>query len=234
MIASGLFSMESEKRDHLAFWIAVFFHAVGLVGIILDFEFVPPLTPYNLLLTFFLLVWSRRYRESEFYKFLFLSFLIGWIAECIGVNTGILFGEYHYSDILGLKIAGVPVLIGINWFIVMYSSGAAAEWMVKVFEGGTMKVKLLSRTSLVVLLGGTLAVVLDWLMEPVCVMLGYWEWHDGGSIPVSNYQSWFMVSCVLIAFFRLLSFDKSNKFPARLYFLLILFFSLIRIMVLKV
>ncbi|MBM3178230.1 MAG: carotenoid biosynthesis protein [Bacteroidetes bacterium] len=233
MMASGLFSWESEKRDLWAVYVAAFFHLVGLVGIILDLGFVTSLTPYNLLLTFFLIVWSRRSRESEFYQFLFLSFSIGWIAEWIGVNTGVLFGQYHYSRVLGLKIAGVPVLIGINWFIVMYSSGAAAEWLVRVFEGGTMKVKLLSRTSLVVLLGATLAVLLDWLMEPVAVMLGYWEWLNGGSIPASNYQSWFIVSYVLIAFYRLLGFDKGNKFPARLYFLLILFFVLIRIIVLK-
>lgn len=233
MIASRMFSWESEKRDLLALWIAVFFHLVGLIGIILNVRLIVDLTPYNLLLTFFLLTWSRRSRESEFYQFLFLSFSIGWIAEWVGVNTGALFGQYHYSSLLGLKISGVPVLIGINWFMVTYSSGAAAEWLISAFEGGTMKVKLFSRTSIVVLLGATLAVFLDWLMEPVAVMLGWWEWQNGGLIPASNYQSWFIVSFVIIAFYRLLAFNKENKFPFRLYFVLLLFFVLIRIVVLN-
>jgi len=46
MMASGLFSWESEKRDLWAVYVAAFFHLVGLVGIILDLGFVTSLTPF--------------------------------------------------------------------------------------------------------------------------------------------------------------------------------------------
>jgi putative membrane protein len=44
----------------------------------------------------------------------------------LGVHTGILFGNYKYGNALGLKLNDVPILIGINWFIVVYACGMSA------------------------------------------------------------------------------------------------------------
>ena len=52
-----------------------------------------------------------------------ICFAVGVSVEIMGINTGILFGDYTYGDVLGFKLRDVPVLIGVNWFIIIYCSG---------------------------------------------------------------------------------------------------------------
>ena len=48
--------------------------------------------------------------------------------------------------------------------------------------------------------GALLASFFDWLMEPIAVKLGYWQWASE-TIPVYNYICWFLCSlwnCLLV------------------------------------
>ncbi len=38
--------------------------------------------------------------------------------------------------------------------------------------------------------------LMDLLIEPVAIHLGYWSW-TGGDIPIQNYLSWFVISLVM-------------------------------------
>lgn len=54
-------------------------------------------------------------KNHKIYWILFLSVsLLGWAAEWIGVNTGLLFGTYRYLENSGFKIQNVPIIIGLN------------------------------------------------------------------------------------------------------------------------
>jgi putative membrane protein len=52
-----------------------------------------------------------------------LTFLTGILVEIMGVNTGLLFGDYQYGAVLSPRIKQVPWVIGINWFLVIYCCG---------------------------------------------------------------------------------------------------------------
>ncbi len=56
-----------------------------------------------------------------------LSFVISFIMEELGVRTGLIFGPYHYSDMLGPKVSNVPVLIPLGWFMMIYPSWVVAR-----------------------------------------------------------------------------------------------------------
>ena len=56
------------------------------------------------------------------------------IAETIGVNFGILFGDYEYGENLGFKIFGVPFLIGINWIVLTFITGSLSSLIFKKFS----------------------------------------------------------------------------------------------------
>ncbi len=43
------------------------------------------------------------------------------------VRTGLVFGAYHYSDMLGIKLGHVPVLIPLGWFMMIYPSRVVAK-----------------------------------------------------------------------------------------------------------
>ncbi|MEI9965945.1 MAG: carotenoid biosynthesis protein [Caulobacteraceae bacterium] len=49
--------------------------------------------------------------------------VISFIMEEAGVRTGLVFGHYHYSDLLGHRLGHVPLLIPLGWFMMVYRPG---------------------------------------------------------------------------------------------------------------
>lgn len=220
------------NKHQAATAIAVFFHAIGLFGILFfDRNFFISTTPLNLLLSFLLLVWTQGPGKLPFFIFFIICFAGGMLAEIIGVNTGRLFGDYLYGSSLGPALKGVPWVIGINWFIIVYCCGIAIHTLLSHIskpvpgaEGRVANLKTLS----VVVDGATIAVFFDWVMEPVAVKLGYWQWLGDGRIPFFNYLCWFAVSLLLLVFFHHLQFSKTNKFAIHLLMIQLMFFLLLR------
>ena len=205
------------NKYQVATAIAILFHTIGLTGILFfNRDFFIQTTPFNLLLMFVLLVWTQFERNTWFWIFLAACVVIGISVEIIGVNTGLLFGNYQYGAALGIKLKKVPLLIGVNWFIIMYCCGVAVHTLLmKIINGlpadaapGSKNLKALS----VIVDGATLAVLFDWLMEPVAVKLNYWIWNGNGTIPFYNYVCWFLVSILLLLVFHFGKFEKQNKF----------------------
>ena len=108
------------------------------------------------------------------------TLIITYFAEIIGVTTGALFGRYHYGDILGFKVLGVPLLIGVNWMLVILGAITLTQYLTK-------------NVLLVPLITGLLAVAFDYILEPVAIKLGYWHW-SGGTPPLKNYCTWFVLT----------------------------------------
>ena len=96
----------------------IIFYAIGFTGFVLPFshDFFISLTKWALLLNIFLLLWFHQgtFDLKTLAVFCFI-FIAGIIIEIIGVNTGLIFGNYSYGKGLGIKIWGTPLLIGINW-----------------------------------------------------------------------------------------------------------------------
>ena len=110
--------------------IFLFFLSIGLIGMFTPLEgIVTQLSAANLLLTITLVFISYLSQWKRFMVVVSIAFLIGFVAELIGVHTGWLFGRYSYESNLGVKIAGVPILIGLNWAIL--SLGA---WEISKFN----------------------------------------------------------------------------------------------------
>jgi len=204
---------------HWAIFLAVLVHFSGAIGIaFFSPSFFVPFTPVNLFLMLLLLILHEQPINFRFVQAFFMAVVVGMITEMIGVNTGLLFGDYSYGEVFGRKLFGVPVLIGINWFCVVYASHVVA----RKFNGNTIKAKLP-----VALLAAAIATAFDWIMEPVAMKLGFWNWRDG-TIPFFNYASWFVISFAVSIVFGYLKIQASNKLAP--YFLVIqtLFFLFLR------
>lgn len=213
--------------------IALLFHTIGLVGLLFfDKNFFLAATPVNLLLSFALLIWTQTDKNKYFFLFLVICFAIGIIVEIIGINTGMLFGDYTYGNVLGFKVQNVPVLIGINWFIIIYCSGISINTLlmkaINRIAADTGKNPMALKALSVIIDGATLAVFFDWLMEPVAVKLGYWVWNGDGLIPMFNYICWFVISLMLLTVFHFAKFNKQNKFAVNLLLIQLMFFLLLR------
>lgn len=207
---------ENTNNTLLATAGAIIVHLAGVIGILFfKKEWFLGLTPLNLLLMFVLLIWTASKRNRIFYLFVAIAILLGLISEIIGVNTGILFGKYSYGEVLGQKIWGVPLLISVNWFMIVYASG--------IF---TRKFLVKTPIAMQVVIGGIIATSFDWMMEPAAVKLGFWQWENA-IIPLSNYISWFCISSLLLVLFYRCKF-LYHPFAVYLLAIQAIFFLLLR------
>ncbi len=225
--------MTPTQKNTIASLIAIIVHLSGALGMILgkNADWFVSMTPYNLLLMLLLVLWTQQEFATSFYAFLFLCAVVGIVSEVIGVNTSLLFGIYQYGNALGPGWLGVPFLIGVNWFLVIWSSAQVmlllhgqlaklTDWAPEVAE------KWLAWS--LIIDAALLATGFDWLLEPVAVKLGYWSWENG-TIPIYNYVCWFAISSLLLLVFRQLKFRHVNQFAVHLLIIQSLFFFALRL-----
>ena len=213
--------------------MALVFHICGLVGILLS-EYKTWFIKnslVNLLVMAVLIVLTHRLKNKNFLFFFIITFIAGFTVEVLGIHTGLIFGRYTYGDVLGIKLFNVPLIIGINWFIIIYCTGMFISFyenyiMEKLIERGITINNRLTLISFIVD-ASLLALIFDWVMEPVAVKLGYWKWETAG-IPLYNYISWILVSAILLTLFRRLIGDNRNIFAVHLFIIQLLFFLVLR------
>ena len=156
------------------------FHICGMIGISYgNKEFFLAFTPINLFISFVLLFINQVQLEKSELNAALIIFFIGMISEILGVNYGLIFGDYVYLDNLGFKVLGVPVLIGINWIILTFITGSMSSYIIK-------------NKYIAVLTGAILMILLDLIIEPVAPLLGFWIF-DLPTVPLQNYIGWFVI-----------------------------------------
>ncbi len=194
-------------------------------------ELFSSLTPYNLLLSAGLIVYTQQEKNWSFFIFLLICVVTGFTVEYAGVNYHLLFGSYEYLPAMGPQWKNVPVIIGLNWFIIMYCCGVSVQMLLNHLWNKLKEDDQPYRSNVglvaVILDSALLATFFDWIMEPVAVELNWWKWTNE-TIPVFNYFSWLGVSIVLMILFRLFSFGKQNKFAVNLLLIQFLFFLILR------
>ena len=109
------------------------FHVSGAIGIIYgDADWFTEATPLNLMLCFMLLLFNLKINTRSLITLL-ICYTVGLSAEIIGVNFGFLFGQYQYGSTLGIKWMGVPLIIGINWCLLVFICATIASTFSKTF-----------------------------------------------------------------------------------------------------
>lgn len=187
-------------------------YAVGTVGISLfPQSALTSLSALNLWLTAIIVLLNHKEWNKAFYIFLGSSYLIGFLMEVLGVQTGVIFGVYEYGDNLGLKLWDVPLVIGLNWVMVAYGSSCIVH-------------SFLHQKWQQVIGTASLMVLLDSLIEPVAPILDFWSWEIGYA-PLQNYIAWFLIAISITILNTYLPFSKENKSGQALFILQIIFFS---------
>ncbi|PRY89935.1 carotenoid biosynthesis protein [Mongoliibacter ruber] len=191
------------------------FYLVGLVGMSLPMfrDYFQILTPMHLLLNFGILLYFHRGWNIQFLLFLVIGFLLGYGSEVLGVHTGFPFGDYWYGPVLGWQLFEVPLMIGINWLILVYCTG------------NLLAVKI-ENDWLAAILGAFMMMLIDVIIEPVAVALDFWQW-ESDIIPISNFIGWIAVAFIIQLFYRKLKFHKENAISWYLLFNLITFFAVL-------
>ncbi|MBT4297573.1 MAG: carotenoid biosynthesis protein [Flavobacteriaceae bacterium] len=206
------FLIPSNTTSKISVFIIWLFHLCGMVGISYgNKDFFLAFTPINLFISFVLLFVNQKQLESKELKSAFLIFFIGMVSEILGVNYGLIFGDYVYLDNLGVKILGVPVLIGVNWIILTFITGSLSSFI--------FKNKYVS-----ILMGAILMIGLDLLIEPVAPLLGFWIF-DLQKVPLQNYLGWFIIGMITQALFQFKIAEKELTFSTHLLIINAIFFA---------
>lgn len=181
--------------------VLIILHLVGIIGFSIEATQMLFLkaVPIHLIITaaFLFLNYTGNYRKL--FLFISISFLIGFTAELIGVNTALLFGNYSYSGIMGFKLINTPLLIGLLWSTTAYTVNTVLS---QYFETKSVFIK--------VILAGLSMMLLDGILEIFAVKMGLWSWTNG-NIPLYNYFTWFMVGCVISFIYYLIIPSNKNR-----------------------
>ncbi|MFY7899588.1 MAG: carotenoid biosynthesis protein [Chitinophagaceae bacterium] len=222
------------NKLQIAVFIALLFHvsgAIGMLGTTYADWFVQN-TALNLVIMLALIIWTQPEKNTWFFLFFFIAFMVGMATEMIGVNTGKLFGQYKYGTVMGPKFNGVPYLIGINWFVVVYCSGVIMtflnDWIEEKYLLAGVIIKPWIKQISFVIDAALLTTFFDYVLEPVAIRLQFWQWHNQ-IIPLYNYVCWFIISALLLLVFRAMPFKKHNHFAIHLFIIQFLFFVALQI-----
>jgi putative membrane protein len=138
--------------------------------------------------------------------FFAVSAAVSWTFEQAGVATGLVYGRYVYTDVLGAKLGHVPVLIPMAWFMVIYPGYVIANLIVtrRVIAAPSTARQLLALSAL----GAVAVTAWDLVIDPILSGPHYlaWIWFDGGpyyGVPLQNYAGWLLTTFVVFLVFRL-------------------------------
>ncbi len=137
-------------------------------------------------------------------KFFLISYFISFIIEIIGVNTGIPFGNYYYTDILGEKFLGVPLAIPFLWSSLLYFTSIAGNF--NIYKSSA------------------LMLFLDLSFDPRFSM-HLWHWVNKGiyfGVPLTNFFGWFISSLIIFLILnKALKFNKNYDLNGVIFYFLL-------------
>lgn len=208
--------------------ILLWVYGVGLAGMLLPFtrNLFIQITPLNLLFAVAFLFW-RNMPEKKVIVTGFFILITAFLIEAAGVNTGRIFGSYSYGRALGPALWNTPLIIGLNWFALIYCTNAIARQLLSLSRKGRNDRKPgLTGAVFIVITGSLLMVLYDLLLEPAAMRLDMWSW-DGENIPFKNFVAWFGISLVYHLIFRLWGEGELNRRAMPLFVTQMLFFAVI-------
>ena len=209
--------MKASKKS-ISIFIIWLVHISGFLGILFyDLDFFAGFTSLNLYLMSIILFLNLNLK-SKYQTISVLSiFFIGMITEILGVNYGLIFGDYEYGNNLGFKLFGVPFLIGVNWIILTAISANIATFLTKN-----------KSIVLTVIIGAFLMLAMDFVMEPVAPKLEMWRFKNS-IVPFSNYFGWLIIGLFTQTIYNLLFHEKEMVVSINLYAAFFLFFSFLNL-----
>jgi putative membrane protein len=192
----------------------IIYYLIGLAGLSIPFtaRYFIYIIPFSILINLFFILYYNNRWDAGFIICSMLIIVLGTIAEMAGVNTGVIFGSYSYGNsVLGPRLFGTPLIIGLNWYILIYCTFV----LVNKF-----------RTPVIVriLTGGVVMVLFDILLEPVAGSLNMWKW-TAGEVPLQNYAVWFVMACAFLGIMYLGKAKVNNVISIHLLLVQFIFFA---------
>jgi putative membrane protein len=209
-----MFNLNFLKQEREVRKFFIIFYIIGFLGIT-----IPPtrslfifLTPFALLISIAYIIYFHQGKYNLKTIAVYISiYFTGFLIEVAGVKTGMIFGHYSYGTGLGLKLMETPLIIGINWLLLVYCTAS-------IFEKRSIPVFLK------ILFASLLMVIYDLVMEQVAPHLKMW-YFDEGEVPLRNYLSWFILAFLMQSLMKLAGVKTENKIADLIFYCQLSFFG---------
>ncbi len=162
------------------FYFLILVYVSGAIGFVVNPSFFRPFTPYTLLLTTLVFLIHQPLAKKNYLLSFSALALLGFVSEVVGVHTGYVFGSYHYGHSLGYKFLGVPLLISLNWALLITC-------------GIIISQSLHTNPTLKAIFSALFVSGLDLLMEQMAPHLDYW-YFERGIAGIHNSIGWLVIS----------------------------------------
>ena len=205
----------TDYREVRKFFII--FYVVGTIGMVLPLTqalFIR-LIPYSLLLNLAYLGYFHADKKSLKTVLAFIGIaVLSFFIEMICVESGLIFGTYAYGEGLGLKWHDTPLIIGVNWVILVYCSSAILEQ----YTHWKSVVKILAASALMLLY--------DVVLEIAAPKMDMWVFNHE-EVPIANYVAWFVIAALFHTVIKLLKIKIKNPLALTIFACQFVFFILL-------
>lgn len=204
------------NKHFFAVSLLVLMYAVLLVCIFTVGLDVVKYLPLVLLLSCFVVGLFHTLPDTRFVIYIAIVFFSSLALQVIGVGTGAIFGQFLYGTHLGVTIFDTPLIIGILWLLLSYTTAVFASQILS-------KSVVLNSVFAKVFLAALLMVSMNMLMEQSAAACDWWYWKYQVT-PVQNYTAWFAFSVAFNFLFYKLEINTENKIARWLFVIIWLFF----------
>jgi putative membrane protein len=112
--------------------------------------------------------------------------VFGFAIESLGVATGFPYGEFYYHEALGFRVFGlVPWTLPLGWVPLVIGAAYLTRSITPLWQR--------------VVLGASILVGADLVLDPGAVYMHFWTWAQGGiyyGVPFTNFLGWVLSGSV--------------------------------------
>ena len=151
------------------------------------------------LFAFFNALYAQGWKRTI--AFFAITCVASWSCEAYGLRHPWLFGTFYYTDVLGPKLAGVPLVVPLAYFMMMYPSYIITNLIIyghPVMSATNSLPKLVG----VSLLTALVMTAWDLTNDPLMANeVKAWVWPTGGpyfDIPLQNFRGWILVVFIVV------------------------------------
>jgi uncharacterized membrane protein len=137
-------------------------------------------------------------------RFAAIGYTLGLFFETMSVHTGFPFGPYYYTAVFGPGVFGVPYIIPLAWYVIVYLSYAIANLMIEqrpLVSGGAGQAVWLS------IVGAAVVTAYDLSLDPFMVTkVKAWVMVNPGNYfgeQFRGFAGWMLTAFCISVTFRL-------------------------------
>ncbi len=153
----------------------------------------------------------HRYGLQKMLVFIVITFIVSWTLETLSISIGFPFGNFYYTELLGVKAGNVPWGIMLAYFFTGYLAWTISGIFLNETSEGIKKRNII----LVPLISAGLMVLWNLSFDPIMSTIeGNWVWESARGfhgVPFTNFLGWFLTTFISFQLFAVFLYGQKEE-----------------------